>query len=463
MLTENTYLLRLPLLLAGDAVLPPTTWHLAALSVVLNVVGWLLVWRFVREAVAESTGRPLQVPHEIVAVATSVSVFVISESMRLVNSGLTTRNLETGLYLQALWVVWLCWSGRILLDTRRAALISIAVILLGLNDPLFIYSIATPVVAVVALDLLASATFADRRPPIWRRPLLAGVAIGVVGWWVIRSGLHLVSVQQRGSGVSVASLRTLPDRLENLAQVASLASGFDRIDSGRTWQQATAVLFGAAIVAVVVGLVRHRRTVSTIVWLALAWLALLCGLFLATTAGTELSGYRYVSVGFGAVSAAAAVVATRSRLGSAIAVGVALIAVVGAVVDHVTEWGDNQNLARAELADTIDDLARDGHVVGYAGYWSAPIISFLGRSDTEVLPVRCDAAGRTVPFEWITDLGRFSRTAGARPSFLIIDHTSEATMCSTGQLVDQYGRPDDIVRVPSSDDYEVWVWDPGDR
>lgn len=463
-LTENTYVLRLPLLLAADALMPSTVWQLAAVSMFLCAVAFVLVLGFVRYAVAASLGRrasTLTVAEEAVAAAVAATTLVISEPMRLVNSGLTTRNVETGLYLVVLWFGYEVWTDRRRIDgVAGVAAVVTAVALLGLNDPLFVASLALPFLAGAAVLRLAVLLGRVVRPDALDSRLDVAVLGGVAGWLAIRAGLPAIGVEQRGIGVSVASPGSLPDHLEHLVRIASMASGIDRIDGDRAWQQVTAVVFAAAMVALLAALVRRRRSLGAPVLLSLTWLVSLCGLFVFSSEGGSVAGFRYVAVGAGALAAAAAVVAVRSRSGQVAVAAVLVVALGGAVTEHAVEWGRNENAAYGELADVVDELAAQGDATGYSGYWTAHIVTFLAGSEARVLAITCDADGWPAPFVWLADLSRFEAPDAARTgSFLIVDRTVTATMCAPESLRDRFGPPDRVLPVAASDGYEVWVWD----
>jgi hypothetical protein len=463
MLTENTYLLRLPLLLISDAMVRARPLELAALSLTLNIIAFLLILRFARFAIASSVGiqgHRLTWVHEATAAAAALTPLIVSEAVRVNNGGTTARNLEAGLYLLALQTGIEVWRGeRRITERWHLVALAIAVALLSLNDPLFAYSIAVPFLGWVALARWGPRPTRRIRPRgLWPHPAL-GVLAGLALWQVLRQVLTLIGIEQRSSGVEPVSPGDLWSNLTVLADVLSHALGIDQVTSSDPirWIVGSVVL--VALVACAVAAPRAGFGAPAL--LGLIWLAVLSLLFVITTAGASGANSRYVIVGIATIGIAAGAVAARSRRGI-VAIGfVAVVTVSGAFVNVARELDGEANAEAIELSRLVNDLHDDGYTIAYSGYWTAHIVTYYAESDARVLAVICDAEGRTAPFRWLADLSRFESAAGTprRGSVLIYDDSRRRQTCARDALVTAHGRPDRVLTIAASDRIEVWVYE----
>lgn len=478
-LTENTYVLHWPLFLIGNALLPPNRWSILIIAVILQAVGLWLIVSFARHAMARSMGRPVETlrwRHDLVAVGACCAYQVADPIMRLSNAGVSTRNLEAGLYLLVIRIGFEVVVGdRSIASTRRVVLIAGAVGLLSLNDPLFAYTIVVPFIGVTVLVWIVSSVAhrvsgrpADRWTPAYR--LASSVGAGLLVWRAVRALLPFAGITQRAASTRLAEVGEVPAHASVVLGGLGQMAGRNLVrDSAIVVQIIGVVLLVVAVVSVVSVLARSLRPRSSTdpgpPWMtiaALGWLAVVATTYTVTTSGASLAEFRYVAVAFPAVGVAAAVAVSsipRAIQYGFTAVAVAAIAIAGTV--GIARDTDDGELLMLETADVLDELVERGYSRGYSGYWTSSILTYL--ADAPVLPVVCSEVGLTAPYEWLVDLGQFDEAVD-RPgdrSFIVVDRRAALSLtCPDELLLAQHGRPADVLRV--RDDIEVWLYDDRD-
>ena len=108
--------------------------------------------------------------------------------------------------------------------------------------------------------------------------------------------------------------------------------------------------------------------------------------------------------------------------------------------DVVGNVGNSANYA------IIHAVQSEGLTKGYASYWQANINTYLSGGKQTFLPSLCGDKGKTVKFKWLIDGAQFNKSASR--SFYLIDPGFPAPgICSQKQLVDQFGKPQKIIKV----------------
>ncbi|MEJ7800328.1 MAG: hypothetical protein WKF60_07410 [Ilumatobacter sp.] len=482
-LTENTYILHWPLFVISNALLPSNRWTILILAVILQAVGLWLIVSFARHAIAEAVERlvsGLRWWHDLLAVGVCGAYQVADQIMRVSNAGVTTRNLEVGLYLLAIRLGFEVVVGDRQVGTiGRHSVVAGGVALLSLNDPLFAYTIVVPFIGLIVLAFVVrwaprrtdshggGAESADVR---WRAAysLASSAGAGLLIWQAAHAALPFVGITQRPASTRLSDLGAVPGHarvvLGGLGQMAGrrLIS-----DASILVQVIGVILFVVAMASVVAVLVRPlaRRSGSRSSWLAiisLGWLAIVATTYMITTSGASLAEFRYVAVAFPSVGVAVAVsVSSLPRAANYGFVIVAVAAIGGAGTLAIARDADDGELLMPETSDILDDLAANGYDRGYSGYWTSSILTYL--SDAPVLPVVCSDVGLTVPYEWLVDMGQFD-DALDRPgdrSFIVVDRRAALSLtCPDELLIEQHGRPVDVLLVRN--DIEVWLYDDRD-
>ncbi|MEO6652599.1 MAG: hypothetical protein ABIP17_08075 [Ilumatobacteraceae bacterium] len=480
-LTENTYILHWPLFVVANALLPSNRWTVLLIAAALQSIGLWLIVSFARHAVARSIGRPiagLRWWNDLLALGACGAYQVLDTIARQSNAGVSTRNLEAGLYLLTLRLGFEIVNGeRPMRSVQGWLAVMVAVATLSLNDPLFAYTIVVPLIgATVVVWIVGSLVSrpgraevsSERWMPAYRLASSAGA--GLLLWRLVHALLPTVGITQRAASTRRADLGVVPEQarivLGGLAQMAGRALTRDSAFVVQVVGAVMVIVALASVAAVLVLLmVARRRSGSGSPWLAitaLGWLAVLAVTYALTTSGASLAEFRYVAVGFPAVAAAVAValsVTPRSVQCAFAAVAVAAIA-VGGTLDIRRDADDGDRLM-LETADAIDRLASQGYDRGYSGYWTSSILTYY--ADAPVLPVVCSDEALTVPYEWLVDMGQFDLALdhpGDR-SFIIVDRRAALSLtCPDDLLIAQHGPPVDIVRV--RDVIEIWVYDDRD-
>jgi hypothetical protein len=457
-LTENTYVLHVPALVLGD-LLPAGPAALLAVSWVLNVVGLaMIVWvaEHVVATALDTTRDRLGWRLRAAVVAAIVVVVLISPTQRWIMSGLTSRNLEIGIGLIIIWRLTTIWSAREAPSVGRAVGGAVVLALVGLDDPLLMYSIVVPAV-VVALGAIAVGRRDAAATP---RPAAAWIAIvglgGLAGWRLLRWVVGALGVRQAGAGNELVTPRRAFGHLDELVEVLGRITTADMIDDGVWYRTVAGVLAVAVPVAAVVVLIRARPVPLT-VWTILGWPVVLSLLYVATSAGSNPDTLRYVAVGYPAVGVAVAVAAARSPVLRTVVLAFAVVATVVATATLLDRRGNEGN-GTYQLALQLREAGDEaGATIGYSGYWTAHIVTYYAGDPPTVLATICDADGRTAPFEWLTDLGRFERDEPAASSFVIVDTSPSATACPPDLIIAQHGTPSEIVGVDG--DTQIWIYD----
>lgn len=463
---ENTYVIRIPLLLLVDWLTPSGVWQLAATSLVLNGIAFLLVRGFGRAVMAASLGcRPseLSIWAELAVAGAAVMPLIFSEALRLSNAGLTTRNLETGIYLLVLRLALeVATCQREFGSTRDIVKAAVVVGVLSLNDPLFVASIVAPgsLLLIVSIALGRYAAGAPWRIQCSR--LLFSAILGMGFWLMARRCLELASVKQQPSGVSLTPSQ-VANNAANLLRVIRLAGGASPNAGDPTTIQLIAIVSGSIGLALAVTVIAMARRHGRLGQLWMAWFAVLCLLFVLSSAGQSVAGFRYVSVGLGGLPVVAAAVWAKKAYGTVATVTLAALLSCMAAIEASVERHGHPNDGIEQLALAVDGVAeRSGITIGYAGYWAAHVSTYLNSAGARVLGVRCDSSGSTIPFDWLADMSQFSSVERAQRSrsgtFYVIDRTPLATGCDPELIAQQFGEPSYVVLVGSPLQYELWVW-----
>lgn len=463
-LPENTYLLHLPLLLVGDHLLPSGPTALLIVSWALNLIGLVLIVGVTDRVVAATLATTVdRLGWRIRAVTlASITVAVLtSPDQRFFMAGLTSRNLEIGLGLVIVHRLTVVWNERRALSPRDVALGATALAVMGFDDPLLLYSIVVPAIAlaavVVAAQLIRRGRDADHRT----RRCALGIALvgtaGLIGWQLLRLVVDLLGVRQSEAGFGLVGPLDALGHADELAEVWAKLTGADRIADGRWFQVAIGIGAVLLALAAIVVLVRSRPWPLE-VWTILAWPVALSALYVATSAGSDPNLYRYVAAGYPAVGVGMAAAAGRERLLRLAIVGFALftVAVAGATVFERRGTAGNGTY---QIAAAVERLADEtGTTLGYSGYWTSHIVTYYAGDPPTVLAEHCGADARSEPFEWITDLGRFDpERPPASSTFIIVDTSPRALACPPDLLRAEHGEPSRIIAV--DDATEIWLYD----
>lgn len=445
-LPDNTYVLHWPLLVLGDLLLPDRPLQLFLLSALLNAAGLLLVLRFVRWAMADVLDRPLGVVDELAAAAAVAAVLVANSTVGFTNAGLTSRGLEAGVSLAAIQLMVEVWRGdRRVSGPGRAGAAVVAVALLGLNDPLFVYSIVVPGAAVFAW----SAVRGRRRDAA----TAAGVLLlGIVGWQLGRWILRAVGVQQ----VSIdhdPKLSNLIEHLPILRDVVLAGVGLRPRDASEVVGNVLQALVGAVVVVFVLWAVLRCRRALGVALLPLVWLAVLSLAFLASSVA-EFGAGRYVLYGIGALAPLVAIGVRSLGRSGVVAVALAAFAVGTAFADLVSVRSGTEAAEPLQLASTLESLASEGYDVVLAGFWSTAITRYYG-DGLDIRPVVC--GGSTLEYRWLVDDSVFDSAAPsdrATGSVVAVDRELGIGPCS--DPTEQFGAP---TRVEVVGRHDLFLYD----
>jgi hypothetical protein len=467
-LPENTYLLHIPLLVLGDRLLPSGPNSLLVVSWLLNLIGLvLIVWVADRVVAAtlDTTPDHLDWATRAVTLASVAVAVLASPDQRLVMSGLTSRNLEIGLGLVIIHRVTTVWRDRVALPRSDIAIGVAALAFIGLDDPLLLYSIVVPtiIVGLIALVVPVMRRGRDVTDGATRACALSITLVGTLGiaaWQLLRLIIGALDVRQSDAGVDLVGPVEALAHVDELTEVWGMISGVDRIGNGHWYQVATGIGVAVLVVAMVVVLIRSRSWPPE-VWAILAWPVVLSALYVATTAGSDPELVRYVAVGYPAIGVVLAATASRERLLRLAVVGFALFTLIVAGTTVFSRRGTEGN-GTYQIALALEQFSEEsGTSLGFSGYWTAHIVTYYAGDPPTVLAENCGPDGRSQPFEWITDLGRFdpdeSSTSPSTSSFIIVDTSPRALACPPDLLRAEHGEPTRIVDVDEAT--EIWLYD----
>jgi hypothetical protein len=464
-LPENTYLLHLPVILLGDRLLPSGPNALLLVSTILNLIGLaLIVWvadRVVAAALGTTPDRLAWRTRAVTLAAITIAVMA-SPDQRLVMSGLTSRNLEIGVGLVIIHRATSAWNDRAALPPRDIVIGAGALALIGLDDPLLMYSIVVPAIALAVVVLAAQQLRAGRPDADARtRPCLLGIALvgvgGLVGWRALRLLVDALEVRQEDAGLDLVGLGEALGHVDELAQVWGMITAIDRIADDHWYQWATG-LGVAALAAMTVAVLIRARPWPLELWTILAWPLVLSALYVGTTAGSNPDLVRYIAAGYPALGVVVAVAATRERRLSQAVVGFAVFTFAVACGTAATRRGTEGN-GTYQLASVVERLAAEtGTSLGYSGYWTSHIVTYYAGDPPTVLAEHCGPDGTSEPFEWITDLEAFDPDGPAPSStFIIVDTSARALACPPDLLLAEHGEPARVIGV--DDATEIWLYD----
>lgn len=446
-LPSNLYILRWPALVGADRLLPPSPTVLFALSWIFNACGLLLIWWSARQILRwDRPAGALSVRSELIAAGLTIVPLIAPRMIRFENRGLTTRNIETGIYLAVIVIAFAWLTGR-----RRTPTIAgwigvvLGVGLLGLNDPLVIYTVIVPIAAA------ALVTAAARR---CRRGLGLGLAFlgGVVAW---RVGTVIVA----WTGITQANPPTEPvfdqwsARLRTLANI--ILGGFGLIPFGSRYRIDFVLAFCAG--CGVVGLIGYgllgpwRRRVPLPALAGLVWLGWAAVVYFMSVGSLEPQARRYVAVAFSGVVPIAAWTANRVRRGLPLVAVLVVVAVVNPIVTAFKVNAEQLPPVGTELARGLDATVTSPTDDVYATYWDASISTYYGDGRFASIPTVCPG-GRPVYFPWISDTTAMDRAvADVGPSLFVLGPGCEADVVAAA-----FGQPD---RVISAGETEIWVYE----
>lgn len=95
------------------------------------------------------------------------------------------------------------------------------------------------------------------------------------------------------------------------------------------------------------------------------------------------------------------------------------------------------NKRNYQTYDMISALESHGLTKGYGQYWDSNITSYFSKKHLVVLPVMCNASGKTVPFLWMINRAEYSYPA--QRTFIIVDNAPAA--CNLTNTLLQFGQP----------------------
>lgn len=475
-LPENTYVLHMPAFIVANLVLPASPWSIFVVALVLHAVGLFLIVDFARRSVAQVTRvgvTELRWWQDLLTVGAVAAYQLAIPITRNANAGVATRNLEAGLYLLAIRIGFQIVSGRRQpTGVRQWALVSAAVVTLGINDPLSLITLVVPTVGLTAVGIGWRRVRRADPDPAWgrARSLAVAASIGIVGWVGIKLALPLIGVRQRSNGAT--EFAALGDVRHHVPVVARGVSDMIGGGLGSDPSLAVRVVGGLLTVAAIGGFVavaafvrRARRSDSRfgVPWLAVlaaCWLGLTALTYAMSTSGASLEPFRYVLVAAPAVGvvvatgAVCAPPASRMALGALALVSVLFVAPIGIARDHT----DVETLF-PDVADHVGQLADLGYARGYSGYWTSSIVTLLSNGRAPVLPMQCAVGGRSVPHQWLVDMGQFDRAVAdpADRTFIVLDRRDGFRLtCPEWALREQHGSPSDVVVV--SPDIHIWLY-----
>jgi hypothetical protein len=111
-------------------------------------------------------------------------------------------------------------------------------------------------------------------------------------------------------------------------------------------------------------------------------------------------------------------------------------------------------------AQAVEELSEAGYTYGYSGFWTAHIVTYYADQPQPIVAIECSAQGRTVPFEWIADVGHIddARSNPDESSFIIVDHLAgRALTCPPDVLRQLHGVPARTMTI--SENIEIWLYD----
>lgn len=473
-LPENTYVLHMPLFVLTNMTLPGTRWAIFVTALVLHALGLMLMVDFARHAVAQVRRADVdELPWRLdLLVLGSVAAYQLAlPATRIANAGVATRNLEAGLYLLAIRLGYEIVSGRRDIATARQwAAVTVAVAVLGLDDPLSIVTLVVPMIVLTAVGIAWRGLRRARFDPRWDRARSLAIAgsVGVGGWAGARLALPLVGVRQRSNGTGPAPLSAIDGHArEALRGLVDMIGG----GLGSDPSALVRVIGGLLIVTAVSGVVavvvlawsgwRDERSDIAIPWLAvlsLVWLGIVSTTYVVSSAGASLGSFRYVIVASPAIGVAVAVgTSVAAPVGRAAVAALALVSVLVAGPAQIVRDDNDQQALLPDVALEVERLSAIGYDRGYSGYWTSSILTLLSDGASPVLPANCEEGGRSVPHDWLVDMGQFERALhdpGDR-SFIIVDRREGLRLtCPAGDLVAQHGPPSEVIEVAS----EIHVW-----
>lgn len=109
--------------------------------------------------------------------------------------------------------------------------------------------------------------------------------------------------------------------------------------------------------------------------------------------------------------------------------------------------GDKANAANYAVIQKVKQL---GLTKGYGNYWDGNINTYFAAGSAEFLPVECIDNGTTEPLYLLVDTNEFALPA-KRSFYVADDIQSSPPSCTEKQVLAQFGKPQQIVRIAGKD------------
>jgi len=397
-----------------------------------------------------------------------VTVSVILAATPLVNfywlEFPNARNIEIGLvlYLITRAYLYLAHEDGPVSRWRHLAFV-VAAACLFCDDPLTLYGVAAPVIAVVAYY----AVFTIVPQPGSSQPTAASSKLRRSGWVILAGAVAAALSEGLGRVIALAlDLQIFPvsDQvvpaslfLSNLAYLVSTGVtifGLAPWGLGPTgtglWSVAAYGLLLAAGVAGIVAMWRRYpgEVLGAFLGVTCLWLFLL---FLVVEDGVG-GANRFLSVCevFVTVGAGLTVLSARNvRLRNAVVV-LAVLALGLVVVNSVQPLvGQRVHPDVAEVA-TVAEIEALHLRKGYAEYWDAGIDRYLSHYSLDITNVECGSGAKPSFSNVWSNEGLITQVKASK-SFYVLSST-DSSVCSLEQLESAFGKPARIVPVGSPSD-----------
>lgn len=446
-LPPDTFILKVPVYLLVQAVLPNSPAAVLAIALLLNVIAFGLFFVAYRVLVGRRPGIAAYTPLLLLAGEGTTFYLALREPY--------SRNVEIGIAFVCLALLVRYLSGKLTIPSgaRGLLLVAGAAAALGLfvyDDPLVVFVFLAPLAITLIARYLIQGLGQGGRQSLGVVAFLAVGCLAAPLWGRIFALLHVSAASQRMSFVG----------LDQLGYHVFLAfSGLLRMHNADFFGQPVMdvrtlpalINFGFLALAFAAPVIfwRLRRRLAWWQWFVVLQPYYYVVTFILNTQVYDPGSVRYLVfepffevVTLCLLMQSITVARLRYALQGLLVAGCLLN--LGLMAPTLAAGYQNPN---AHDQAVVHSVRQYGLTKGYANYWSANIHTYLSGNSIQFIAARCGSSGMS-PYRWIMD-DRTLQMPAARSFYLIDETTQGSDACTRDQVQSQFGPPAQTVAIDS--------------